>query len=140
MDLQSISVVLEFMRPAWPGRRSLSDDRTTRLDEGGRRIVGRPREVRTRHSMADNICGLKDNAIVPVPPFLSSVPSRFPHLVEPPRWRQNLDSDLGIEDAARGIKAREAREGADAPGDRGLQGAGDEMSPGQVDQRSLRSR
>jgi hypothetical protein len=27
--------------------------------------------------MADNIGGLKDNAIVPVPPFLSSVPSRL---------------------------------------------------------------
>ena len=46
--------------------------------------------------MADNIGGLKDNAIVPVPPFLSSVPSRFPHLVEPQRWRQNLHSDLGM--------------------------------------------
>jgi hypothetical protein len=40
-------------------------------------LFGRPRELRTRHSMADNIGGLKDNAIVPVPPFLSSVPSRL---------------------------------------------------------------
>ena len=40
-------------------------------------MFGRPRELRTRHSMADNICGLKDNAIVPVPPFLASVPSRL---------------------------------------------------------------
>jgi hypothetical protein len=54
-------------------------------------LFGRPRELRTRHSMADNIGGLKDNAIVPVPPFLSSVPSRFSLLVEPLRRRQNLE-------------------------------------------------
>ena len=73
---------------------------------------------------------------------LSSVPSRFPHLVEPQRWRQNLDSDLGIEDAAHGVRTGEARTttaraGADAPSHRGLQGAGDEVPDGQVVQRSV---
>ena len=44
MDLQSISVVLEFMRPAWPDRRSLSDDGTTRRYER-----------RQEHCLADRV-------------------------------------------------------------------------------------
>src|SRR5262245_27745194 len=38
MDLQPIAVVLQLVRPAWPCRRLLGDDRTTRMDESSGRV------------------------------------------------------------------------------------------------------
>jgi hypothetical protein len=76
--------------------------------------------------------------------FLSFVPSRFivvPHLVEPLRWRQNLELRWGRRDDP-GIKTREAGTtaagaGGDAAGDRGLHRAGDEV-PAVQNHRSAR--
>jgi hypothetical protein len=62
------------------------------------------------------------------------VPSRFSHLVERLRWRQNRDSDLGRQDdpevRIREAGAAKARAGADAPGDRELHRADNEVSGG----------
>jgi hypothetical protein len=38
VDLQPIAVMLQLMRPAWPGWRLLGHDRLTRMDEGSRRV------------------------------------------------------------------------------------------------------
>src|SRR5262245_14796092 len=38
MDLLSIAVMLQFVRPAWPSWRLLGDDWLARMNESGRRI------------------------------------------------------------------------------------------------------
>ena len=51
VDLQPIAIVLEFVRPTRSGWRSVSHDRTARMDESGGRVTGPPRELLIRDTM-----------------------------------------------------------------------------------------
>jgi len=50
MDLQPIAIVLQLVRPAWPGRRLLGDDWLARVDECGGRITGPTAGVTPQHA------------------------------------------------------------------------------------------